>query len=275
MSNPADLCSLAQAQAWAGNLASNTTLVAQLITAVSRQILSTLSRPSILPAPFTEVLDWLPSRRFMLRNYPVLSVSSVVVDNTLIPALASPAEVGVTPTSPGYGYFLAPWDGLPPGRPQTVEIDGYRALRSRNNVVIAYSAGYQASDTQTIAAGALSAAQVCGAWTTDCGVTYAATGAALTRVASSPLQGQYAVAAGQYTFNAADDGQEVTLAYGYVPYDLANAAAQWVSELLAYEQHIGQRSKSVGGQETVSYVDTPMPTRVRAMILPYRLTAPI
>ncbi len=50
---------------------------------------------------------------------------------------------------------------------------------------------------------------------TDLGVVYAATGAPLTRVASAPAQGQYAVAAGVYTFNAADTGAAVLVDYLY------------------------------------------------------------
>lgn len=50
---------------------------------------------------------------------------------------------------------------------------------------------------------------------TDLGVVYAATGAPLTRVASAPAQGQYSVAAGVYTFNAADTGAAVLIDYLY------------------------------------------------------------
>ena len=50
---------------------------------------------------------------------------------------------------------------------------------------------------------------------TDLGVVYAATGAPLTRVASAPAQGQYSVASGVYTFNAADTGAAVLIDYLY------------------------------------------------------------
>jgi hypothetical protein len=48
----------------------------------------------------------------------------------------------------------------------------------------------------------------------DCGVTYAG-GAALVAVASGPAPGQYSVAAGEYTFNAADAGAEVVITYAF------------------------------------------------------------
>jgi hypothetical protein len=49
----------------------------------------------------------------------------------------------------------------------------------------------------------------------DLGVTYAATGLSLTRVASSPTTGQYTVASGVYTFASGDEGAAVQLNYIY------------------------------------------------------------
>lgn len=52
-------------------------------------------------------------------------------------------------------------------------------------------------------------------WTTDLGVVYSATGVRLTRVASGPTTGQYTVAAGVYTFAAADTTKGVLIDYVY------------------------------------------------------------
>lgn len=51
----------------------------------------------------------------------------------------------------------------------------------------------------------------------DLGVTFAATGVPLTRVASAPATGQYSVVdgTGVYTFAAADQGLAITIDYGY------------------------------------------------------------
>jgi hypothetical protein len=54
-----------------------------------------------------------------------------------------------------------------------------------------------------------------GQWQDDCGVVYAASGLPLTKVASAPAAGQYSVAAGVYTFNAADAGAAVLISYTY------------------------------------------------------------
>lgn len=52
-------------------------------------------------------------------------------------------------------------------------------------------------------------------WTTDLGVVLAADGTVFTRVASAPAAGQYSVAAGVYTFAAADANKNVKISYLY------------------------------------------------------------
>lgn len=47
----------------------------------------------------------------------------------------------------------------------------------------------------------------------DLGVIYAATSLPFTKVASNPAQGEYSVAAGVYTFAAADEGVQVKITY--------------------------------------------------------------
>jgi hypothetical protein len=49
----------------------------------------------------------------------------------------------------------------------------------------------------------------------DLGVLNLTTGLPMTRVASAPATGQYSVAAGVYTFAAADTGQTVSISYSY------------------------------------------------------------
>jgi hypothetical protein len=49
----------------------------------------------------------------------------------------------------------------------------------------------------------------------DLGVVYASSGLALTRVASSPVVGQYSLSAGVYTFNSGDAGRALLVSYSY------------------------------------------------------------
>jgi hypothetical protein len=68
-----------------------------------------------------------------------------------------------------------------------------------------------ASSTYTITPTAPSS----GTFKADQGVTYAATGLPLTRVASVSAAGQYSVAAGVYTFDVADASAAVLISYSY------------------------------------------------------------
>jgi len=52
-------------------------------------------------------------------------------------------------------------------------------------------------------------------WTVDLGVFFTLTGLPLTRVAAAPTTGKYSVAAGVYTFAAADTGLAVKISYAY------------------------------------------------------------
>lgn len=54
-----------------------------------------------------------------------------------------------------------------------------------------------------------------GAFVADLGVMFSVSGTQLVRVASAPATGQYSVAAGVYTFAAADKGLSVSISYEY------------------------------------------------------------
>ena len=88
-----------------------------------------------------------------------------------------------------------------------------------------------------------------------------------------PGPGQYAVSAGVYSFAAADAGQALALSYGYVPQDLAQAALELAAERFRAAEHIGLRSKSIGGQETIAYDVSAIPAPVLAMLQPYKRVA--
>ena len=67
-----------------------------------------------------------------------------------------------------------------------------------------------------------------------------------------------------------DAGANVTLSYGYVPADLARAALEWVADRYASRTRIGQSAKTLGGQETTSFVVKAMPDVVDRLLRPYR-----
>jgi hypothetical protein len=261
------LTSLANAKTWAGApTSSDDALLTLLIGDVSRFILSYLQRPTLFQNVFTDVYDGVGNRRQMLRNWPVLSVSSLVIGTQTIPALAAPT------TGYGCGYVLEPWDGFPPGRPQALSLRGHEFWRGDSNVSVTYTAGFVVQgEAQTVPGSPYAVAVNApnGNWAVDQGVTYA-TGAALTRVSGSPAVGQYSVAAGVYTFNAGDASAAVLISYSYIPSDIEQACMEMVAERYKYKNRIGEVSKSLGGQETASFSQKDMPDFIKTMLQPYR-----
>lgn len=267
-----DLTTLAILKAWLGlsnaPSVSDSTLTS-LVTAASRAIYASLSRPSILPQAYSETLD-AERPRLYLRHWPVLRVASVTLDGFAVHA-ATPASA-----SPELGFLLQPDDTAPPGRQQALDLFGQRLFRRRQNLVVAYTAGYALQGEAQIVSGAspwsLTAFAPYGPWASDLGVNYA-TGAALASTAGTPSAGQYSIVAGVYTFNAGDAGAAVTISYGYVPQDLVQAATELAAERFRAAERIGLSSKSLGGQETVAYQSCAVSAPVMALIQPYRRTA--
>jgi hypothetical protein len=271
--SPYDLTNLAALKAWLGlpSVAGpNDATLGALITAASRAIYAALSRPGLLPQSYSETID-LDSRRVYLRQWPVLQVSSALWRGIVI----SPDQSVDLDSS--VGYALQPGDAAPPGRPQAIDLFGEPCRGGRESLVVSYSAGYAVrSETQTVPSTGpfqLAVFAPYGPWGSDLGVVYAATGSALAPVAGSPGAGQYAASGGVYSFSAADAGEAVLLSYGYVPQDVAQAALELAAERFRAADHVGLRSKSVGGQETIAYDTSAIPAPVLAMLQPYRRVA--
>ncbi len=268
-----DLTTLPALKSWLGLPATaspNDPTLAALITAASRAIYAALGRPSLLPQSYIETIDG-ESQRVFLRHWPVLQVSSVTLDGETVPAAAPGAA------TPELGFWLRPGDTAPPARPQALDIFGWWVRSRRQNLTVVYSAGYAVQgEAQNVPAAApwiVTAQAPYGPWNSDLGVTYALTGLSLTNVASAPIAGQYSVSGGVYAFSAADAGASVAMSYGFVPQDLAQAALELAAERFRAAERIGLRSKSIGGQETISYDIGAISAPVIALLQPYRRVA--
>lgn len=275
-----DLTTLAAAKAWLGIPPATTTsddLIQALITAASRYLLNYLSRGNILSASYTDRFDgtgW-GQRSLLLPRWPVTSITSLLVDGQAIPAGSPPSASAPSPS----GYLLDPWDGIPAGKPQSLALFGYGIGRGLQNVSVTYVAGYLvAGEAATVPAAdtyAVTAAAPYGAFAADGGVVLVSSGAALAKVATAPAAGQYSVSgAGVYTFNAAQAGAAVLLSYSFIPFDLAQACQQMAGEEFTYRGRIGVVSKSLGGQETITYSMKAMTPDIRDMLQNYKNVVP-
>lgn len=265
-----DLCTLADVKAWLGRSDENSDAVlAALVTRTSRQILSWLRRPNILPHSVSEIRDGTGGLTLVLREWPALSVASLSICGQAVPPASS---------RPCGGYALEPWNGLPPGYAQVLALNGYRFTREAQNVAITYAAGYQVNaEAQIVANAGVTVIAPYGSWASDGGVTHS-DGTVFVQVSGAPAVGQYQLtpdAPGSYTFNSADNGATVLVTYGYIPADLADAAIELVAERFRYAQRIGETSHSLGGNETVAFDNARFNPFVTRLLAPYRHVLPI
>lgn len=270
MASSFDLVSLTDLKRWldiAGT--DDDTLLSNLITQISRTILNLIDRPSLLPSTYTEVRDGGNELSIMLGQWPVIAVSSCTVNGVSLPP-SGPLIAGAgTPC----GFALEPSSTVPPGTMQRLSLRGFVFTSGIQNITISYSAGYQITNEKAViplTTPFTASAQVpYGHWASDGGVTYL-NGLPLTAVAGNPSAGQYKVVEGTYNFSQADAGTAVLLTYGYVPVDLSSCCMDWAAERYAYRSRLGQHSKSLGGQETMSFIVKDIPDFVASALIPYR-----
>lgn len=275
-----DLTTLPAVQDWlsTGNQApsNSDSVLSRLITSVSGQIMAYLQRSSFLSQTYNDVVSGRGSAIYFLDEWPVTEIVSLSVDGIAVPASLNQ----------GPGWVLSPWNGYPPGAPQQIRLlGGYTFARGDQNIAVSFQAGYLVSNEPGVipsgAAPSILLAQPQGPMMRPESVTYASTGIALTRVASSPAAGQYAVATptqqvpqGTLLFNTADASAAVLTSYSYVPSAVEAACVEWVAERFRYRSRMGQRSQSIGGQTSNSYDLSDIPAFVKLALNPYRQVLP-
>lgn len=265
-----DLTTLSRAQAWLGisnpSDASNV-LLSRLISASSRFVMNFVQRTTFAPMTVTDCYDGTGRNFLVLRQWPVLQISSI---NFCGVSITTPA-VG-NPLAPGYLLESLDTTG---GSQQRLSLVGYCFPRERSSVFVNYSYGYQitgeAQQVPTTSAYKITTTQM---WLSDQGVTYA-NGTPMTYVSANPAQGQYTIdSLGNYVFSSGDSGAAVLISYGYVPFDVEQACIELIGEAYRRKDRIGEVSKSLGGQETVSFSQKDMHDAIRLSLQPFLRVAP-
>lgn len=272
MTSPNDLTTLAALKGWLGIGSTNDDIVlASLITNLSIAILNNLGRPQILPSVYTEVYDGAGEQSVLLRQWPACELLSLSADG--IPVTI--AQSGYLPARRSLSAILDGPDAAPPGRMQRVSLLGGLFPHGIQNITASYRAGYEVTAEAALIPSSppyvVTAAQPYGCWQIDGAVAYA-NGVSLAP-ATSPGPGIYSAESGVYTFSASDAGANIILRYGYIPSDLMRACQEWAGERYAYRARIGQSSKSLGGQETTSFIVKDIPDFVSRLLQPYRRVA--
>lgn len=260
-----DLALVGEVQEWLGTQ-SDTPMLQVMVSQISRAIMNRLNRPSLLPFRYVEQRDGTGGDRLLLRNWPALQINTLSIDGQAITAALSQ----------GAGYMLEISDIQPPGAMQSLVMRGSSFARGTLNVLVDYTCGYRVSETIVGPAAPfqIAAMAIYGRWASDEGVTLA--GASMAKVAASPAAGQYAVtASGVYTFAAADAGKTMILSHGYIPADLTRCCIDWVSAVYRQKDRIGLNSKTLGGQETVSFRTDRVPPFVDEALRGYMAVVPV
>lgn len=273
---PPALTTLARVKAWLGITTEDSDAqLLVLIRAASDFIYNYIDLPTVVVTSYSELRDsqghyWIRPNNWPLLSFTSLLYGGITVDNES------------TGNSAGPG-FLVTYPNRNIGRAR-VTVQGYRPFPYGKNVItLNYTAGFQQVDDRLIipvyntdvppvaVSGTVLLSQL---WAADGGVIDTNTEVPYTLVDSAPLVGEYAVADGVYVFNVADVGKPVTITYSYVPADLAQATTELVGATFRDAEHIGVKSKSLGGQETVSYFQNSITPSQRMLLQPYMKVTP-
>ena len=267
------LTSLANVKGWLGVDASNTdsdVLLNRLIKSASAFVTNFLNRDYMDLRSYSEVYDGYGNSFMILRRNPVYSIQSISFSGSVINAATGN---GINNPYSG-GWVLEP--EYSPLNSQRVNLYGYSFPRGRGTISVQYMSGFVVVDEeQTIPAASTYTVTVDEFWLGDVSVKKASDGTLFTKVTSAPVVGEYSVSDGIYTFNVADADTEVLMTYSYVPADIVQAATEIVGERYKYMDRIGYLSKSLGGQETVTFAKSSLAEHVRESLIPYKNVAPI
>jgi hypothetical protein len=256
-----------------------------------------LERGSFISQKYSDIFDGQNNTFRFTRFWPVTNVSNVTVDNMQIPMVQTQTPLPVGASAPTYlppsaGWIMDPWNGIPPGRHQSVQLNSFGFRRGNLNCRIDYTAGYLQSETHTPdnTGSTYTVEMPYGVWIADNGVQYADTRVPLvpTTVTPPTVVGTYYLdptVLGGYQFAPADVGHSVIINYSYCPYGVEQATWELVALSYNRRMHPGQRSRSLAAQESVTYdalsgggggggAGSGIPSYVLEAIAPYRSVIP-
>lgn len=242
-------------------------LLMLVLNAASQFALNYMNRDSMGAREYTENFRGNGKDTTLLRNWPVLSVTSVGIAGSFIPA----SVIG-TAGLPGSGYTISD----PRSAPQSINLYGHHFYYRAPSQVV-YRAGYEATQSFVLVVADSKievTTSVGGQWIYDVGVTI--DGVVATKVDATPAAGEYSVSEwGVYTFNVADAGKTAVITFAYAPYDISLGVLEMAGEWWKRRDRLGVLSKNLGGQEAVTFSTAEMSDAVRAYLQPYRNVIPV
>lgn len=267
------LTTLAAVKAWLSidNDGSDSSLT-RLIDAASRFALNYMNRDGFAAQEYTQRFNGNGKQSQLLRNWPILSILSVGIAGTNLPA-STFSDTGL----PTDGFSVSDERQAP----QSVDLKGYR-FWYRSYCQVVYRFGFETAETSLVPTPTGDPLPTVvtltpskdGQWIGDLGVTI--DGIAATLVTGVPVAGEYAVDEwGAYTFAADDADKTAVISYSYAPWDVAQGVTEIIGEWYSRRDRIGVKSKQLGGQETVTFTLEDLNDSVRGMLQPYRNVIPV
>jgi hypothetical protein len=291
--NSIDLCTVAEVNDWIGEGSDtiDNDIIQRTITNLSRKATDAVCHRRFLSNVHTITnirYDGGGRDTLIVRDYPIISVSSLTINGSSIPQSTDYIREGFTIDQAGEQNTLriisagtntmSPYNrwGWGDGNdsvPAQWE-NGARGLafsRGIQNVGVTYDCGfYDEQDNESFAI--LSG-------TTSYTVTYATTFyqdlgvTGFTLTTGTPAEGEYAASNGVYTFNASDAGKTalISYTYGIIPYDLNEAMYVWVAENVSSRQWLGKKAQNIGlsGSTGTSYTRLSIPEQTADVLEHY------
>lgn len=239
-------------------------LLTRMIVAASQYALNYMSRDTFAAMDFVEDFRGNGKTYQLMRNWPIISVASVGSFGQAI----QPAE------STGLGNWRNGFRiGQRRGAPQTIDLYGWVFAYTAPCQVV-YRAGYEILDEQLIptppvtdpvATYATITPTAGGQWLADQGVKIDGVTATKVDVSDTPpATGEYAVTEwGEYHFALADIGKTALIFYSFCPMEVSQAVTELIGEWFKRKDRIGLLSKTLGGQETVTFSQKDMSDSIR------------
>lgn len=218
-----------------------------LVQSMAGQSFGIETREEILnPPAFAEPVLILPS--------PIIAVNSFKVAGQLWPLVeyGSAAAGYAIESARSYTKFHAnkkPWPA------------------DKRSIVINYDRGFKQSQGGVIPAAPFKVSSISFVAKT---LAVQINGIAATYTAGTPAAGQYSGTESELTFAAADAGKAYTWDYAGTPADIELAVLDIAAMAYAARDRVGVTSKSLAGQESVSFSQDAVPPSAKAAIYLYK-----
>ena len=284
-----DLTNVAAVNNWLEQASgTDSALIQSVVTGYSKFILSLLDRSYMGGImQYNERYNGNGAEEILLRNYPLLQVNSLTINNIAIPQSPDYIQPGwvIDTSGSGAGLALASggssygsklgyggnWGGI--GNALPLGQSPYRFWEGAQNVAVSYVAGYVATagmEEQTVPSVSpytVTATNAATFWQ-DLGAT-TTYGAAAT---GYTVGAAFTSTAGVFTFPASMAGQQVLLNYQYgaVPEDLAQTATVLCATEYRRRKWLDQTSQMQPGIGTVAFSHLPIPADCKIIIDRYR-----